>query len=269
MGSALISPLAVFTLRALGASVLFWLVGCFTKKEKVDKRDFPKIFIASMLGLFVVQLAFLFGIAWVSPMDWSILMVLSPIFTMFIAAIVLKEPITLKKAGGVALSFIGIVLLILSGTRGGAGQSSFWGVMLGLLNAISFALYLGIFRPLISKYSVVTFMKWMFLFSLLVSLPFSAGDLLELDWAAIPSSYYLELGFLVFFSTFVSYALIPFGQQRIRPTLVSMYSYVQPIIASVISIYVGMEKLSLLKVLSAIAVVAGVIIVSRSKALKH
>ena len=127
-------------------------------------------------------------------------------------------------------------------------------------------MYLGVFKPLISKYSVCTFMKWIFLFSTLMSLPFTSGELVRLEWSAIPSKILLELGFLVFFATFVSYYLIPYGQKRLRPTLVSMYAYIQPIIATAISICIGMDTLSWQKVLSAILVFAGVVIVSRSKA---
>ncbi|MCF0164915.1 MAG: EamA family transporter [Bacteroidales bacterium] len=265
--SGIFSPLALFTFRALGASVLFWIISMFTPREKVDAKDFPKIFVASMLGLFLTQVSFLFGIRMVTPLDWAILSVLSPIFTMFTAAIVVKEPITWKKAGGVAISFIGITVLILSSSHsGGAATTSVWGVLLGLLNAGSFALYLGIFRPLIKKYSVVTFMKWMFLFSLAVSFPFSCSELLAADYSVVTGRYLYELLFLIIFSTVIAYYLIPLGQKYIRPTAVSLYSYLQPIIASMISIYLGMDRLTVLKVAAAVAVVAGVVLVNKSRA---
>lgn len=258
-----VSPLGIFTLRAIGASLLFWLIGLFMPKEKVVKGDYPKIFAASMLGLFITQVTFLYGIGKASPMDWSILNVLAPIFTMFTAAIVIKEPITFKKAGGVAVSFIGILVLITSGSHQGSSVSTSWlGVVMALCNAFSFALYLGIFRPLIQKYSVVTFMKWMFLFSLIASLPFTAKELATTMWSEISATYYLELSFLIFFATFVAYFLIPFGQKKIRPTIVSLYAYLQPIIASVTSIVLGMDKITPLKMIAATAVIAGVVIVS-------
>ena len=267
MTSDAVSPLGVFTLRALGASALFWIIGLFGKKEKIALLDYPKIFVASMLGLFITQVSFLYGIENISPVDWSILTVLSPIFTMFTAAIVLKEPITFKKAGGVVISFIGIVVLILSGTHAsGSAGTSLFGVAMGLVNAFSFALYLGIFRPVIQKYGVIAFMKWMFLFSLAASLPFTVKELLAVEWSAVSSAYYLELSFLIIFSTFIAYFLIPLGQKHIRPTIVSLYSYLQPIIASIVSIWIGMDKLTPLKIAAIAAVVAGVVIVSRSKA---
>ena len=268
-GGHLISPLGIFTIRSIGAGLLFWALSLFLPKEKVDRKDYIKIFAASFLGFFMTQITFLVAIPEVTPMHCSILSAMSPIYTMFIAAIILKEPLTWKKGGGVLLSLCGIIFLILNNAgTGGVSESSLRGLLLMFLNSLSFSLYLGIFRPLIDKYSVVTFMKWIFLFSTLMSLPFTFREVLGFGWTRIPSAQLWELGYLVVFATFVSYFLIPFGQKRIRPTLVSMYSYVQPIIATIISICIGMDQLTWQKVLAAFMVFAGVFVVSRSKAKK-
>ena len=267
----LIPPLGIFTLRSLGAGALFWLISLFMPHEKVDRKDFPKIFIASMLGFFTCQITFLVGLPYITPMDCSIMTALAPIYTMIVAAIALKEPITFKKAGGVAISLAGVIYLILSRSAiaGGAAQTTPFGIVMIVFNILSFSMYLGIFKPLIAKYSVVTFMKWIFLFSFCVASPFSAKGLTEVDWAGIPSIQYAELAYLIICATFITYFLIPVAQKRIRPTIISMYSYVQPIIAISISIAIGMDILTWQKVLAAAMVFGGVIIVSYSKSAKQ
>ena len=267
----LIPPLGIFTLRPLGAGALFWLISIFMPHEKVDRKDFPKIFIASMLGFFTCQITFLVGLPYITPMDCSIMTALAPIYTMIVAAIALKEPITLKKAGGVAISLAGVIYLILSRSAiaGGASQTTPFGIVMIVFNILSFSMYLGIFKPLIAKYSVVTFMKWIFLFSFCVAAPFSAKGLTEVDWAGIPSIQYAELAYLIICATFITYFLIPGAQKRIRPTIISMYSYVQPIIAISISIAIGMDTLTWQKVLAAAMVFSGVIVVSYSKSAKQ
>lgn len=264
--SGTVSPYVLFTLRALGASLLFWLLSAFLPKEKVERKDFPKIAAASLIGLFVPQMTFLMAITMSSAIDTALIGTLGPIFTMFFAFFFLKEPITGKKAGGVALSFAGILLLIFNSVhQGGAASTSPLGVALLLLNSLSFSLYLGLFRPLISKYSVVTFMKWSFLVSLVVSLPVSARDLLSTDFTAIPVNVRWEIAYLIFFATVVAYYLIPYGQKFIRPTLVSIYSYLQPIIAAIVSILAGLDSLSWQKMLAAALVVGGVALVGKSR----
>ena len=263
----LIPPLGIFTLRSLIAGGLFWIVSLFLPKEKVDKKDYIRIFAASMLGFLTCQVTFLVGIPHITPMDCSILTAMSPIYTMAIAALVIKEPITWQKAGGVAISFAGIIYLIVSrvAAPGGVTESTPFGIFMIVLNSLSFSMYLGIFKPLISKYSAVTFMKLIFLFSACVSTPLSLKGLIAVEWAAIPATQYAELAYLIICATFVTYFLIPVSQKRIRPTLVSMYSYIQPIIAIVISIAIGMDALTWQKVLAAAMVFGGVIIVSYSR----
>lgn len=263
----LISPIAIFTLRSLGAGLMFWILSLFLPYEKVEKQDYLKILAAAFLGYFVTQLTFLMAIPDVTPMHCSIISSMSPIYTMFIAAIVLKEPLSWQKAGGVALSLCGILFLILNNASGSSGitESTLSGIFLMFLNSLSFSLYLGIFKPVIAKYSVVTFMKWIFLFSALMSLPLSFREVFSFGWTQIPTEQMWELGYLIVFATFMSYFLIPFGQKRIRPTLVSMYSYIQPIIATVISVIIGMDMLTWQKVLAAALVFGGVIVVSRSR----
>lgn len=268
--SRLISPIALFGLRSLGAGLLFWLISYFLPKEKVDQKDFGKILMASLLGFFLTQVTFLMAIPDITPMDCSIVSSLSPIYTMFIAAYVLKEPITLRKAGGVAISFFGIIYLIMNSVTGVGGtiETSWEGILLMIANSLSFSLYLGLFKPVITKYSVITFMKWIFLFTTLFSFPWTISELRTFDYSLLTSTYLSELAFLIICSTFITYFLIPLGQKRIRPTLVSMYSYVQPIIAIVISIWVGMDTLSWQKLLAAAMVFGGVVLVNYSRSAK-
>ncbi len=264
-----VPPIVLFTFRAIGATAIFWILSLFMPRERIQKGDMWKIAIASFFGLFLTQFSFLWAITMVTAIDAAILGILGPIFTMLFAYLFLKEPITGKKAGGVAISFAGVIFLIFNTVHGGgASATSPFGVVLLLVNSLSFSLYLGVFRPLISKYSVVTFMKWMFLFSLLMSLPFSMRGLLTTDYAAIQPKVLWEIAYLIVFATFFAYFLIPYGQKRIRPTLVSMYSYVQPIIATVISIWVGLDAITWQKVVAATLIVGGVILVNNSRAAK-
>lgn len=269
--SDIISPIGIFLMRSIGAGSIFWILSAFMPKESVRKSDYIKIFMASALGFFLTQLTFLMAIPLITPMESSIMSSLTPIYTMFIAAIAVHEPITAKKATGVMVSFAGILYLITTGMSASADASfgsNAWGLLLMVGNGLFFAMYLGIFRPVIERYSVVTFMKWIFLFSTLMALPFGGLDIARTDFTALPPSWLFELMFLIVFATFVAYFLIPLGQKIIRPTLISMYSYVQPIVAISISIAIGYDTLTAAKVMATIMVFAGVYIVSRSKSVK-
>ena len=263
-----LAPIVLFVIRALVAGALFWIVSLIGPREKVPPRDLLKVGGAGIIGIFLPQLTFLPAIARTAPVDLSIITTITPILTMLFAALFLKEPITWKKVLGVFVSFGGIVWLILQSVAvgGGAESTEPMGVVFCIANCAVFALYLGTCRPLISRYSSVTLMKWMFLVSFIVSLPFALPQIAVTDFAAVPSHVWWEVAFLVFFATFIAYFLIPIGQQRIRPTLVSMYGYLQPIIAIGVAIATGMDSLTVTKIVAALSVFAGVYIVNQSRA---
>ena len=262
------TPMDLLCFRAAGATLLFWLLSLFMPKEKVPLNDLWKIFIASMLGLFLTQWSFLKAITMTTSIDTSITNTCTPILTMIVAAIVLKEPITFKKVGGILVSLAGVLILVFNsvGLGGGASETKPLGIVLVVVNGLTFALYLGIFRPLISKYNVVTFMKWMFLFTMLVTVPFNVKNLIHIPFGQIESRVAWQIAFVVFFATFVAYFLIPIGQKRLRPTLVSMYNYVQPIIATIISIVIGLDHFTWKKAVAMVLVFIGVWIVNQSRA---
>ena len=262
-----LAPITLFAMRSLVAGILFWLAALFTPKEKVPPRDILRLAGAGILGLFLPQLTFLHAIELTTPVDLSIMSTTTPIFTMFVAAIFLKEPITWKKVLGVGMSFGGILWLILQSTTGATGpsQTQPLGIVYCFANYIVFALYLGTCRPLIARYSVVTSMKWMFLAAFIFAIPFVAPHLPHTDFAAVTPHIWWEIGYMIFFSTFLAYYLIPIGQQRIRPTLVSMYGYLQPIIAIAVAIWAGMDRLTITKMVAALLVFTGVWVVNRSR----
>ena len=266
--SGAVPPIVLFTLRAAGATALFWALSLFLPKEKVPGRDLWRMALAGFLGLFVPQLSFLVGIGMTTSIDSAVLGSMTPVYTMCFAFAFLGEPITFKKAGGVALSLGGVLLLIFNSVHAADGvvRTQPLGVVMMLINGLSFAGYLGAFRPLISRYNVVTLMRWMFLFSLLLSLPFSWTGLMQTDFAALSPRLDWEIAYVIVFATFVAYFLIPIGQKHLRPTLVSMYSYLQPLIAAVLSVAIGMDRFTWQKVLATVLIFTGVILVNRSRA---
>ena len=270
LASGMVSPYALNLFRMGGAALLFWIASLFAPREKVSRKDLVLLFFASLFSIQLNQTSFLIGLSMTSPIDASIAASTVPILTMLIAAVYLKEPITWKKAIGVAVGASGALLLILSnGTVDTAGRSgSIAGDMICLMGALSFAIYLAVFKRLIARYSSVTLMKWMFLFSTLITLPFA----IESIWntPAFHKEVFdgQELGaifFVLFGATFIPYLLIPLALKRIRPTTVSMYNYIQPIVASFIAVFIGQDSFSVTKLVSAALVFSGVYLVTQSK----
>ncbi|MCL2651635.1 MAG: DMT family transporter [Candidatus Azobacteroides sp.] len=259
------SAMAVTFYRIGGAAVLFWILSSFVKKESVPPRDLLLLFLASFFCISINQMAFIVGLSLTSPIDASVIVTTSPIMTMILAAFFLKEPITWKKAIGVLIGASGALLLIFTRNIANPHHSNITGNILCLLSTLCFAIYLAAFKKTIVKYSPVTLMKWMFLFAAICILPFCWKDITTVNYVAIPTNIYLQLIYVVAFATFFAYLLIPIGQKFLRPTIVSMYNYIQPVVTSLVAVALGMDRFGWVKGSAAALVFLGVYIVTKSK----
>ncbi len=260
----LIDPFSLTFLRLAGSTALFWLLSLFLKKEKMPFKDIILLFFASIFGIVLNQVPYITGLSMTSPIDASLVTSMLPIITMLLAALIIREPITWLKAIGVLVGASGAFILIMNSTNGN-GKGNITGDLIILSAALSFALYLTIFKKLISKYSPVTTMKWMFLFATIVSYPVLRKSIAHTDFMAMDLSVWLRIGYIVVFATFITYLLIPIGQKTVRPTTLSMYNYMQPIVASFVAVGLGMDSFGYEKIISTLLVFAGVYIVTQSK----
>ena len=261
----ILSPYTLTFFRLGGGLLLFWTASLFIKKEHVPPRDILLLFFASLFALTLNQLPYFIGLSLTSPIDASIVVTMLPIVTMILAALILKEPITLMKAVGVLVGASGALLLVFHSPVVHNGQSNFWGNVIVFGAVSSFALYLTLFKELISRYSPVTVMKWMFLFGTIVCLPFCYKPIMQTDFTILSSGTYWRIAYVVFFATFIGYLLIPIGQKELRPTTLSMYNYVQPVVASMVAVAIGIDIFGVEKAVAGILVFAGVYIVTQSK----
>ena len=259
-----LDPFVMTFFRMMGAAILFWAISPFTKKEKVPPRDIMLFFFASLFAIVLNQTSFLYGLSKISPIDASLVVTLLPIVTMLLSAIIIKEPITWLKAVGVLTGASGAIILVLN-SNNESSSGSMIGNLIVLGSVTSFALYLTLFKDLISRYSPLTAMKWMFLFAALLTFPMSFNLLTSTNISQFDTSVYLRIGYVVVLSTFLTYMLIPISQKTIRPTTISMYNYLQPVMASILAIIIGLDKFGPDKIISAALVFMGVYIVTQSK----
>ena len=261
----ILNPYALSFFRLIGACLLFWLVSLFTKKEHVPAKDLLMLFFASFFALSFNQLPYFVGLSMTSPIDASIVVTMLPILTMILAAVIIKEPITLVKAIGVLIGASGALLLVFTSHTLHLGKSNFWGNLIVFGGVASFAIYLTVFKDVVSRYSPVTVMKWMFLFGTICCFPFCYKPLMQTDFTLLTAATYWRISYVVLFATFLGYLLIPVGQKILRPTTLSMYNYVQPVVASLVAVFIGIDTFGIEKALSGVLVFAGVYIVTQSK----
>jgi drug/metabolite transporter (DMT)-like permease len=260
-----IKPIALVTLRSIFAAGLFWVTSLFLPKEPVNRKDLWFLFGCSFFGVVINQILFLVGLDLTSPINSSIILSTNPIFAFIFAALILKEKITLMKGTGLAIGLSGVLLLILQNGTPDLESSSFLGDVFTLINTISWAFYTVVIIRMLEKYHPVTVMKWTFFFGMFTTIPAGYQQWSTTAWLSIPLGAWLGIGFIVVFATFFGYLLISFGLKRLSPTIVSTYTYTQPIIAAYIASMMGQDHIDLIMVVSALLIFTGVFVVSRQK----
>ena len=261
-----IDGIDLVSFRVLGGAILFWLTSFFTKKEKVPVKD---IFLFGAAGIFALvfnQCSYTIGLNMTSPSNSSIMTTSMPIFAMVLSFLILKEPITWKKLVGVLMGCVGAIIIITtSATSGNSKVGNIWGDLLWMSAQLSFALYLALFKNLLSKYSLFTINKWMFTWATIVIWPFTIGHVGAIDFASVPMSTWWEAGYVIFFGTYLGYICMMIGQKTLRPTVVSVYNYVQPVVSVSVSVMASLAVFKGMQAFAALLIFSGVWLVVKSK----
>ena len=258
-----IKPYAFILLRVAGATLLFWISGVFIRREKIELRDFTRIILASVFGIALNMLAFFKGLSMTTPISASVIMVTSPILVLTFSSIILKEKATKRKLAGIMIGMLGAILLIAYGQKVDISEDEMLGNLLVLINASSYALYLILIRNLSQKYHPLTFAKWLYLFGLIMVIPFSYSEMTEVNWSLIPVIAIQKIAFIVVFTTFLTYMFNLLAIRKLKPTTLSIFIYLQPVLATSYALLVGSDELNKIKIGASILIFIGVYLVTR------
>ncbi len=255
-------------LRVGGSVLLFWLVWLFMPKEKIALNDFPRIIAAAFFGVAFNMLTFFKGLSLTSPISAAVIMVSTPMIVLTLSAIIMKKRMQKRMVFGIILGLIGTAFLILYGKSIGSATNAGLGNFLVLVNAISYGFYLIIVKKLMDKYNAFTFVKWIYLFGFIMVLPFGWSQFQTVEWALVPMDIYWKIGFVVIFSTFLTYLLNLPSMKELKPTTVAVFIYLQPLFATIFAISLGKDELSLVKIGSAVLIFIGVYLVTQKKSVQ-
>jgi len=259
-----IKPFGLILLRVLGATILFWIISIWGPKERIESKDWKRIFLSALFGMAINMLMFFKGLSLSTPINSSILITFSPILVFLMSAFFIKEKITFIKFLGISLGFSGALSLILfnNEVRQDAPNITL-GNILFVINSISYGIYLIIVKPLTSKYHSLTLMKWLFLIAFFINLPITITEFIEVEWSSLPFEAIWKLIFVVVGTTFLTYLLNVFALRELKASTIGVFMFLQPLIAIVFAVIVGSDSLNLIKIVSAILIFTGVYLVSK------
>ena len=265
---AYIQPFGFIFYRVLGALMLFAMIASFYK-ERIAKKDMLLLAVCGFFGVGLNQLSFFYGLNLTNPINAGIIMVSNPIMVLLASAFILKTRITYLKIIGLILGISGALIILLfnpvssTGLGFSFGSDTIIGDSFILLNSASYAVYLVLVKPLMSKYKPITVVTWVFGFGFLFVMPFGFSEISEIDWSSFTPDIWWKFGFVIVATTFLTYLFNIYGLQRLNPSVVSTYIYLQPLIAAFYSISLGKDSFTWIKFIAAILIFSGVYLVSK------
>lgn len=262
-----IQPYGFILLRVTGAAILFWIIGFWAPKERIDKKDLFRILGCAFFGMVINMLMFFKGLSLSTPINSAVMITISPIIIFSLSVVILKEKITFLKIFGILLGFAGALSLILFSEQTAQNAVNIpLGNALFLINATSYAIYLILVKPLTVKYHVITLMKWMFLIAIFINLPITISEFNQVEWSHLPLDAILKMTFVVVGTTFMTYLLNIFALKHLNASTIGVFMYLQPLLGILFAVLVGSDSLNTLKVFAAALVFLGVYIVTNRRA---
>lgn len=259
-----VKPFGFIFLRVGGAALLFWLISFFGPKEKIEKRDWGRILICALLGMSINMLSFFKGLQLSTPINSAVLVTITPIIVVVISALFLSEKITLNKGLGIFMGFVGAVGLILFGAEVRQDAPNIpLGNFLFIINATSYGAYLVVVKKLIEKYHPFTLMKWLFTVAIVINLPLTLPEALEIQWSALPLWAYGSIAFVVIGTTFLTYLFNIFALTQLKASSVGAFVYMQPLVGILFALFSGKDELTLVKIAAMGFVLVGVYLASK------
>ena len=251
-------------IRTAGAALLFWLLSLFLPKEKIDRGDYLRLFLACLMGMCINMLSFFKGLELSTPVNSGIFATTNPIIILLLSYLFLGEKIGIRKFLGITLGFTGALILVLYGTQNtGNAPNVLMGNILFMINSVFFSGFIIVVKPLSEKYNTVTIMKWLFLIGFILTFPITVSEYTEVDWPNMPLDVLLRVAFVVLGTTFSTYLLNLYALRNLQASTVGAFAYAQPIIAISYAIYTGNDILDGVKAVACLVIMLGVYLVSK------
>lgn len=260
-----IGPYAFIILRVSGAAIVFWGMSIFFPKEKIDRKDWPRIVLCALFGMVLNMNMFFKGLELSTPINSSVVITLTPVILLVLSAIFLRERITWIKSIGIGIGLIGALVLILFGAKSQENAPNIpIGNLLFIVNAVSYAFYLIFVKPLVSKYSSITLMKIFFLIAFFMNIPIGGSQFLEVAWMDLGFSEIWKMIFVVVGTTVLTYLFNVYALKQLSPSTIGAFIYLQPVLATLFAVFAGADSITPLRLFAAALIFTGVFLSTRT-----
>jgi drug/metabolite transporter (DMT)-like permease len=261
------SPLALAQVRAILTAILFgFLFVAFRHGSfpRLRRRQWLYFALMAFCGVTVGQILFIRALSLTSVPHAALIVAVEPVMVLILSVLIRLEPLTLLKALGMAISFSGVVMLTYARTAHG-NRVHWLGDVILLAQILVFAYYTILMKGVADQYDALTLNALVFGLGALMMIPFGAKAAWDVSWSQIPVRALLGLGFMVVFSSVVAFMLFASALAELTASRVAAFNYIEPIIATVLGIWLLADKVSFQGLIGGALILLGVYFTERER----
>ena len=215
--------------------------------------------ILAALGTFQAfnQGLFVYGLSYTTVAHSALIIAIGPVNILWLAVLIGLERFTLNKVAGVLLAFSGVALLA-AGHGFGSHDVTLRGDILTLCGSLCFAAYVIIGKRITGRFDTITLTAWPFYFGAVVLSPIAVRQILHTDWSRVAGFGWTAIFYAGLGSSLAGYLIWMWGMHHLAASRMGVFTYVQPVLGTVIGVYLLGEQYTGQLALSGVLVLAGV-----------
>jgi len=203
-------------------------------RPKVRARDLWPFLYLGLFGSLVNQVCFTIGLSRTTSQRSVIFFALSPLLILVLARIMKLEALTPMKILGMAISFLGVILL--ESERGSPLHSPFLlGDLITLASSLSFCIYAVLGKRVAAQYDAISMNTFNLLAASLIAMPFTIHQAIHLDWKSVSWAGWAGMLYMAVFSAILGYTLFYWVLRYMEASRVAALNYFQPVIVLILA----------------------------------
>ena len=257
-----IPPLVIVAFRFTGGGLLLLLILRLLEPEsRPGRKDLILMAALGCFGVAVAQSGFTFGVSLTSAASTGLIFATAPVWGLLLGAVLGLERPTIRGILGLALSVVGVAVVVFEGF--GSGGDSLVGDLLVLMASVGVGGYTVLSMPLLERHTPLAVASYPVVFGAPFLLVLSSPYLLHLEWGSVGAGSWAAVAFSALFATAFAFAGWQRGISRIGANRVLVYQYLITVVGVASGIVFFGETLGIEKIVGGAVIVIGVYLARR------
>jgi drug/metabolite transporter (DMT)-like permease len=253
-----LGPADSLVIRYTPVALAWVIVLAMTGGCRIARRDWPRLLVVSLGGLFCYAAAAVYGFAYVPAGIGGLIYATPPLFIALLAVAVLGERLTLSIVLGLILAIFGTVLLLWDDLTSAVPDESYLsGILLLLLACFAWAFYSVPGKVIFQRYGSLPMTAMSTIIATVPILAFASSGTID-TVHNMTQRQWLEVLFLTTCSTFIAMLTWTYASAKLPAATTGLFLYLIPVIAVLAGVLILGETLTWSTMFGGLCIILGV-----------